>query len=462
MDEGLTPVPKRGQEKLQVPDGIGLELASLVDSEFVQAKLVEACRDPSISIDSCQIRHLRFHPGKDSLIAYDVAIRQGDTGKKNRIRIFARCETEATYERELRRARAAATGMGKVLDEVLVLPDQRAMLIEFPDDSRLPHLPLIDSPSELAGVLESQLASPLSSAGTLLAGELETTLLKYKPERRLVCRCDTSWRVGDSAERVSLAVILRFERRGLARLVGTRATRLSQALASSDRLRSPRLLFADPQHELVGMECISGRSLADAVQGDDPVSAVKKAADCLATLHRCDAFDKDDPETTARLRSSDGSVELLGYSTESYAARAITIQQRLNELSDRTPAGLPGTVHGDFHQEQILVDEDCDWIVDVEWSGHGDTSLDLGSFLGQLSMLEIRKLIADASLLQEAFIERYQHHCGEVDRARLACEEVHMLLELAGKQFRRLKSSWPKRVGKILDRCEHILDAQGA
>ena len=112
--------------------------------------------------------------------------------------------------------------------------------------------------------------------------------------------------------------------------------------------------------------------------------------------------------------------------------------------------------------QQILIDDDCDWIVDVEWAGYGDTSLDLGSFFGQLTMLEIRKLIPDADLLQQAFLARYQKHCGEVNRARLACEEVHILLELAGKQFRRLKSSWPKRVGKILDRCDQILEAQEA
>ncbi|MGE4620200.1 MAG: phosphotransferase, partial [Planctomycetota bacterium] len=282
------------------------------------------------------------------------------------------------------------------------------------------------------------------------------------PERRLVCRCDTSWKVPELPGPLSLAVILRFERRGLARLIDARASRLSEALSRSDRLRSPRLLFADSAHELVGMECIAGRSLADDVQGEDPIGAVEKAADCLAILHRCGAFEPDDPETQARLRSSDGSVDLLGYSTEDYARQAQEIQQRLKKLAAKTPLGSFGTVHGDFHQEQILIDDDCDWIVDVEWAGYGDTSLDLGSFLGQLTMLEIRKLIPDAAVLQRAFLDRYQQHCGEVNRARLACEEVHMLLELAGKQFRRLKSSWPKRVGKILVRCDEILGSEGA
>ena len=60
----------------------------------------------------------------------------------------------------------------------------------------------------------------------------------------------------------------------------------------------------------------------------------------------------------------------------------------------------------------------------------------------------------------QAFLERHPQHCGTTDRARLACEEIHILLELAGKQFRRLKSSWPKRVAKILTRCEGILDEQ--
>lgn len=462
MGEDQAPVPRRGQEKLQVPEGIGLDLAPLLDLDFVRSQLERACGDSEVSIKSLKIRHLRFHPGKDSLVAYDVVVHDESTGKTDVIRMFARCETEATFARELRRAGAAVVGQGRLLDDVLLLPAQKAMLVEFPVDSRLPHLPLSQSPTDLGLVLGRHLAAEVPKEWNFIPDQLHTTLLKYKPERRMVCRCDTNWQVNDSSETVSLPVVLRFERRGLARLVGARATRLSRALADSDRLRSPRLLFADPEHELVAMECISGRSLADDLQGDDPISAVRKAADCLATLHRCEAFDPEDPETHARLRSSDGSVDLLGYSTEAFAQQAQDVQRRLKTLAERSPRGAAGAVHGDFHQEQILLDEDQDWICDVEWAGYGDTSLDLGSFFGQLSMLEIRKLIPDAAILQEAFIARYEQQCGAVNRARLACEEVHMLLELAGKQFRRLKSSWPKRVGKILVRCEKILSDQGA
>ena len=460
MDDGLSPVPRRGKEKLQVPEGIGLELAPLLDPDFVTAALAESCADSPVTIESCQVRHLRFHPGKDSLVAYDVEISSADEDQRETISVFVRCESQNTFGRELRRAKAAAIHPGKVIEDLLVLHDQRAIFIEFPNDSRLPNLSLLRSGEQLSELLERHLGCVVVGQWQFAAEKLKSTVLKYKPERRLVCRCDTFWIAPGLSDPLALSVVLRFERRGMARKVEARARRLHEALSSSDRLRSPRLLFAEPSCEVVAMECISGRSLADEIQGDDPIGAVERAADDLATLHRCGAFDRDDPDTQARLRSSDASVELLGYCQQPFSSKAKKIHERLERLLAKAPPGIQGTVHGDFHQEQILIDDNCDWIVDVEWAGYGDTSLDLGSFLGQLSMLEIRKLIPAAAPLQQAFLERHQHHCGATDRARLACEEIHSLLELAGKQFRRLKSAWPKRVGKILARCEHILDEQ--
>ncbi|MGE4618880.1 MAG: hypothetical protein AAEJ04_03620, partial [Planctomycetota bacterium] len=142
-------IPSRGQEKLQVPDGLGLELAPLLDTEFVKARLLEHRCDSQITIESCRVRHLRFHPGKDSLVAYDVKIRRAESELDEKVHVFARCESATTFERELRRATSAtesstARKPGRLLEGVVVLAELRAMLIEFPHDSRLPHLAVLD------------------------------------------------------------------------------------------------------------------------------------------------------------------------------------------------------------------------------------------------------------------------------------------------------------------------------
>ena len=186
MDDGLSPVPRRGKEKLQVPEGIGLELAPLLDPDFVTATLAECCADSPVTIESCQVRHLRFHPGKDSLVAYDVEISSADAHQRETVSVFVRCESQNTFGRELRRAKAAATHPGKVIEDVLVLPDQRAIFIEFPNDSRLPHLSLLRSEEQLSQLLQRHLGRAMVGQWQFAAEKLETSVLKYKPERRLV------------------------------------------------------------------------------------------------------------------------------------------------------------------------------------------------------------------------------------------------------------------------------------
>ncbi len=458
MSSGRADPAPRGPYPLFVPPSLGPELCRLLEPGFILGRLREAV-DPSVEIVECHLRHLRAHPGKDAVISVEVQYRCERTNSSGTTTLFARCESPATFERELRRSKLAAVAPGRLIEEVLVFPDLRAIWLEFPNDSRLPHLPLLLSPSALARVLAPQLESIVPEGWCFDAERFDFRILRYKPERRLVCSCDTSWTVPNSSESEALSLIIRFERVNLALTVESISTRLHRSLESVDGLQTPRILFAIPEFELVGMERISGNTLSSILEGDEGEHAASRAGRRLAQLHACGAFSLEKGDTPHRRRDLVETARLLDLACRGQVIDPAPVFERFAALEAASLPGPDGTVHGDFHPEQIVVGPEMDWLLDVEWAGLGETTTDIGSFCAQLWMLHQRGLIPDFDGYRTAFLSSYEAESGvTVDRQRLATKTIESLLELAAKQFRRLKKSWPKRVVRIVSECNRVLD----
>ncbi len=443
---------------LHVPESLGPELCELLRPGAILERLRAECT-AGAKLESCELRHLRAHPGKDAVIAVDVRFLPEKSSSARQVSLYARCESEATFEREVRRSDAAAIVPGQLIPEILLFPELRTVWLEFPNDSRLPHLPWIRDPKTLAKELEPELRALVPPGWVFDADQFAIQILRYKPERRLVSSCDSYWFVPGESSPAHISMVLRFEREDLAHTVSSITTRLREALGTTTRLQVPRVLFAIPELEIVAMEKISGDTLASLLEGEDGVKYAERAGIRIANLHQSGAFSEEAGDTSHRLRDHAETARLLDLAAADLDLNARKIFRRLARLEKECQAGPFGTVHGDFHPEQIVVGPDVDWLLDVEWAGWGDTTVDLGSFCAQLWMLGQRKLIADVDQFRAAFLAGYVEASGQrVDPLGLAVATVTSILELAAKQFRRLKASWPKQVRRSLRECARIFD----
>jgi Ser/Thr protein kinase RdoA (MazF antagonist) len=89
----------------------------------------------------------------------------------------------------------------------------------------------------------------------------------------------------------------------------------------------------------------------------------------------------------------------------------------LRALPDAEATGL----HRDFYLDQVLIDGDAVWLVDLDLYATGDPMIDVGNFLAHLTESGLREHADPGRLATEcgAFLSGYETERGRVDRKRL-------------------------------------------
>jgi len=150
-------------------------------------------------------------------------------------------------------------------------------------------------------------------------------------------------------------------------------------------------------------------------------------------------------EASQRRPDLAGRLEDLGTACRQLAAGAV---------SDRS-----SPIHRDFYADQLLMDGDTTWILDLDLFCLGDPALDIGNFLGHVTELALRTL-GDPTAgvdFERALLDRYSHLAGDsiVERA-----EVFRTLTLARQVW--VSTEKPERSAitePLLELCEARVSA---
>jgi Phosphotransferase enzyme family len=349
-------------------------------------------------LERCRPRYVRYKPGRQLLVLYDLEL-DGRTTLAH-LTLLPRRRAERLWER------VAATGLARHL------PELGAVLQQFPLDVKLP------------GLLEA--SSPRAMAAVLGAERCSYELVRYKPGRRAVLR----YRVDD---RVVYGK-LRGDGAGAGHAVLGRAL-IERGIPTP----VPEAYLPDLGLTIHGE--LTGTRLADLRDG--ALEAwMEPVAEVLARLHqtRIDGLHAHSMEAeTADLRAAAATAATL------LPARRADVEA----LTERLTSGLAAaagpadsTLHGSFHDDQVLVGDAGVALLDLDSAAHGQALLDVGHFASYLAA-------AGQDAARERFLAAY-------DRLRpigreLLLFEAAALLRWSSLPFRDLEPGWPAAVERRLD-----------
>lgn len=306
---------------------------------------------------------------------------------------------------------------------------------QFPDDPYMPALRPAVSRTE-AGALLARLG--------LVDGpspDLAIRTRSYRPTRRAVVQL----RPGPDADPVAYLKLLggRDERRRQRR---TRAlvTAHEQLLAAG--LPVPRVLEHDAAAGRVTLANVHGRTLREALRTGDPALP---RADEVARLVR-------DLHGTAL--PSGGDPDGFADATRHVAVLRRELPDRSDDLERLAAAaaavgGPMGTIHGDLHDGQLLLDDrgDLTGLLDVDGVGTGHVAHDVGRLLahveaGALAAPDRAELLTDYA---DDLLAAFDGHVSVRDVARAA---AGAWVGLATGPLRVASPSWRSEVAARLDR----------
>lgn len=335
----------------------------------------------------------------------------------------------------------------------------------FPDAPASPSAtgePRLADPSlpTLADALNPEIAGPcllpmLSRACGESSLQLESIeVRRHKPGRR--CLIEYRFQAGTSG---TYSVIAKLRRRG----VDSANFALLQALSrngfgegAADGIAIPQPLGEVPALALTLCRKAPGTPLTELL--GNPATAVwtTRAADALHKLHRSH-------HSIARRHAISDELDTLRERLPAVAADLPALRHRILDLLDgclrlgsRIPAAFPVLLHRDFYPDQILIDGDRLWLLDLDLAATGDPALDAGNFLAHVMelALRIRGDVRACAPAEHAFRVRV------LSRSLIAPESLHAWTTLALARHVAISHQFPERrhlTSAILDLCEERL-----
>jgi aminoglycoside phosphotransferase (APT) family kinase protein len=362
---------------------------------------------------SCRPSHVQYRPQSDLVVRYRCEIRRNGASSHDTLL-------------------AATTVNGPFAGTVPIeaeTPEGTTLSVGV---WRWPFDPIL---TDLATMVTPHLAA--QHLASLVGGRPHLEVVAYRPTERAVVRV-----VGPDRE-VYVKVVPPASTDAL-------VARHRQLISAG--LPVPRAL--DAGDGWIAMEALVGTTLRERLKsGDGPLPAPDRYRELLAALAAVDV--PGAPHVRSRIDDAPHHAAML-------ATVLPDDRDRLGEIAERLGSGghrAVGTVHGDLHEAQLVVDDErVIGLLDIDDVGPGDPLDDVGTLVAHL------RFRAATSEAPAEHIERYAvatraavaagHDPADVDRHVAA-----VLVGLATGPFRIQQPQWASTTRRVLDLVEEHLDA---
>jgi hypothetical protein len=184
----------------------------------------------------------------------------------------------------------------------------------------------------------------------------------------------------------------------------------------------------------------------------------RRIAEAAHKLHRAGIPPFRRPHTMAdELRILHERLPLVAQMEPRWAKRLGRVLDACDRLGGTVPEPEPRGIHRDFYQDQVLVDGQRLYLLDLDLYCEGDPGLDIGNFIGHLIEQSLRATGTPDALeeQEEALEERFVELSGEATRAAV---QAYATLTLA--RHVHLSTLFPERrpcTESLLELCEERL-----
>ena len=402
--------------------------------------------DPGWELSRCRIREARYYPGAACLLAYHLTL-ASPSGEETVITLFGRAFGAETVPEAFRARPPLATAAGRLPS---FLPQLGLALWIFPDDPGI---------LGLASVWRRG-GAHFDTPGVLVDPPwqgrrpgLETAIQSYVPAKRCILRYD----------RLDHANPEPFFGKVYANEDARALYAQMQELWRHSRGAAPELVLArplgcDPRSNAVWQSSPGGDPLLEVLGSIDLPAVMRRVAAALAALHRADLH-------PARVWSVADETAKLERARVALGRFYPALRRQIDGVLGGLIASTPGEaarlvpVHGDFHCNQILVQDDRVAVIDFDLFGCGDPLHDVGRFLSRFRAYTHGKLDEAAVERAEAnFLGTYEILVPwRVDRRRLEWLMAVLLVNRqALKPVKKLSAGGPEPVATMLAEAQRI------
>ena len=282
---------------------------------------------------------------------------------------------------------------------------------------------------------------------------------RHKPGRRCLIEYDVDVdRAGAPTETVTVLGKVRAGRDGRAghRLLDA-LWRAGFCADSPDGVSVPEPIGMLPRFRMWLQRKVPGEVAASLLTRPDGATLGGRIAEAARKLHLANVPTDSRHTMVDELRILHEGLPFVVQADSRWAARVDRLLDACDRLGAATPEPEPRGIHRDFYPDQVIVDGQRLYLIDIDQYCQGDPGLDIGNFLGHVTEQSLRTMGDPGALaeVERALEERFVELSGEATRPAV---QAYAALTLARHIY--LSTHFPERrpfTGRLLDLCEERL-----
>ena len=284
---------------------------------------------------------------------------------------------------------------------------------------------------------------------------VSATVTRWKPGRR--CVIEYVLAAGDASP---MTVIGKVRARSFDHATFALTKQVSDRLSQSPEaplVAVPAARAAVPECHLWLQEKVDGASAWSRMSAPDGVDIARNIGRALACLHRAFPPLSNTHGITKELAVLDDRLERVCAARPLLAARVRRVRHACKQLAAKLRPAVRSGIHRDFYHDQVIVEGNRVWMLDLDLAADGDPALDVGNFIAHLSEQALR-LRGDSRTLaahESALVDGFRDAGG---RASTESIEIYRTLTLARHIY--ITTLFEERqpfTGAVLSLCEQHL-----
>lgn len=432
-------------------------LAEMLNPDTVKNKLANRFQKAGAEINSCKVSYIRYKPNTSCIIAYKINLSENIFAGDSELPLYAKVFTEENFPDCADKARSHRWVGFENIDPILILPEYNSILYLFPNDAVIDGLRILSDPKKIQRILYQHYDKFPEREWRIMDSQLKITVVRYKPERRVVLRCDARAKNRESNQKKRVNLYIRIYADDL----GERVYEIQKSLYQLS-LSQNELIIAKPvcylnDRKLFIMESIGRKLLMDEIMKGN-TAALRLTATALSLLHLNGPRDLPRRNIDSYIQEARSTVDMLISIAPDTRTIVESIYNDLNKYLPISSGDSPRFVHGDFHLGQVIMQDGSAGIIDFDRSHCGDVIADVGNFLAHLRLYSLRGTFSESSDFEIDFLKAYEEKSGEnVESKLLTFWTAFGLFQRAVGPFRRLENGWREKTNAILRECRSIL-----
>jgi len=366
-----------------------------------------------LQLGHLNIKQLDYKPGKRCCVCYNLRVKESDSGNETRQLLLGVVEANGAAEAKYLKEKNGGLFQPSFFPAIHWLPDLNMMLWAFPNDPKIKGLPRLFDHESLKKLLQQSLETLNIEPGFALR-EVDTTLVKYVPQRRCTLRHVLKFEKPVDADAAEVVIYSKIHS---PKKDNQPSFKLLQDVWNSPVCRSGRLLvpeplFFDRDLNAIFQRGLHGRNLDELLYEIDLTDMAGKIGATLAALQQSSLPGLARRAPDYELQDCVAVKKRLSDISRVYETRLAYVDAELRKRQPHLTAVGQTPIHGAFRLTQLLLAEGKIAFIDFDDFSLGNPISDVGSFVAHLLYLPMKGVLSEAQSLAalRQFCHAYREH----------------------------------------------------